>query len=86
MKQRLKWEEFYEGRFVITHPDGEHIFRLVKLEGIDGWIVIENIEDDCALKYRVIKERYNNTLSYGLWDNQKTIQLNRDFNIDKLGI
>lgn len=86
MMQRLKWEEFYEGRFVTVHPDGEYIFRLVKLEGIDGWIVSENIEDDCALKYRVVKENYNNTLSYGLWDNQKTIQLNRDFNIDKLGI
>lgn len=53
MKQRLKWEELYEGRFVVTHPRDVGLFKIEKPASID---------------------------------NEITKELNRDSNLNKLGI
>ena len=85
MKQRLKWEELYEGRFVVTHPRDVGLFKIEKPASIDGWLVSEKVKDNWVIKYRLNKEHYING-SYGLWDNEITKELNRDSNLNKLGI
>lgn len=79
MKQRLKWEELYEGRFVVAKPN--RIFRLEKPEAIDGWLVSEEVGNgNWVIRYRLNKYHYN----FWLCDNEITRELNRDFLLNKL--
>lgn len=85
MLDRVKWSNMYEGRYVTTHYNDGRLFKIVRESYVRGWSVIERVgTDSWIIRYRLYEENYNSPANYGLWDNEITRELNREFLLNKL--
>ena len=83
MLERINWSNLYEGRYVTTN-DGR-LFKIVKESYTRGWSVIEKVgTDSWIIRFRLYEENYNSPSNHGLWDNEITKELNREFLLNKL--